>query len=224
MAPKMTIYNDFSAAGGRCFHRGVGVTGRAFETRLRPRGAPSIFAVFLLHGGSEMLELGGGWPGIPLVALLAAVAGSGCAALPVIATVQGVPNPVLLGPVTRIGGMPEHAAQVPDKALFTETVDSRKVVSGSGWRLTRDGTNKLSVAVLRATQLNPGRDVRLDKVQVGSFVAYPLLLSISDNWVTLFGQVQWVAYPPPPPQGRPLPPPRPPLPQPQAPLAPVVEP
>ncbi len=125
-------------------------------------------------------------------ALLAA--GTGCAYRQVDATCANVPNPVLLGPVDRVRGhhAPENApkvAEVDEEVAEALTTSSHQegdydVTTTSH---TREGANKISFAVVDATQGQKTEDVRVTDLHAGAWVFFPLAAVKNKFWVGVEG-------------------------------------
>lgn len=131
--------------------------------------------------------------------LLFAVPSAGCTQ----ATLQAshVPNPVLLGPVDRVGG--HRATEVATRALsqvdtevndfVSVTTDEKKV--GNTVQVTRtttalhSGSGVVTSAVMLGTEGRPERDVRIDAVPVGAWAVIAGGAAMAERWVGLRGRV-----------------------------------
>lgn len=118
--------------------------------------------------------------------------------------VSHVPNPVLLGPVDRIGGhragdaktVSSLDAEVSDFATATNksttvgntvvTWQETKGVSVQAARVTKD--------VLGQTEGRADRDVRIERIPVGAWLFFAGGTAMADRWVGLHGQVVEVRH------------------------------
>jgi hypothetical protein len=134
-----------------------------------------------------------------LTLVVFAAASAGCAP----ATLQAsyVPNPVLLGPVDRVGG---HRA-TDTRATAVGRVDSEvndfvsvstdqkqvgnTVVTTRTATALHTGAGDLTNAVLLGTQGRAERDVRIDTVPVGAWAVIAGGAALAERWVGLHGRV-----------------------------------
>lgn len=131
-------------------------------------------------------------------ALLAA--GTGCAWKQVEGTCSNVPNPVLLGPVDRVKG---HQAQATAPKIgevdeeVAEAITTSQHQEGDYDVTTnsdvREGANKISFAVVEATQGQKTADVRMTDLYAGAWVFIPLAAVKSKFWVGVEGDAVKVA-------------------------------
>lgn len=140
---------------------------------------------------------------VPALVAFAAVS-AGCAP----ATLQApyVPNPVLLGPVDRVGG--HRAADTRATTLGRVDTEVNDLVSvstdqkqvGNTVITTRTasamhtGTGELTNAVLVGTQGRAERDVRVDTVPVGAWAMVGGGAALAERWVGLHGRVVEVSH------------------------------
>lgn len=111
-----------------------------------------------------------------------------------------VPTPVLLGPVDRVGG---HRSDENAKAVgrFDTSVDQTASYSRSSTQIgntvyvrtesssSRDGTGKLSVELLRASEGRRDRDARVRSVDLSSFLILTSTYGASELSVGVAGKV-----------------------------------
>jgi hypothetical protein len=138
-------------------------------------------------------ESPGIWSKLPLA--LVALAMPGCE--PHWAGATRVPNPVLLGPVDRIGGHRAEPASpigaVDDEIsafVATSTTEHREgdyIVRETRTYSSFDGSAKWSSAILKVTGGNKAVDVRVEGVDVGSYVFLTPGSGMSDKWIRLRG-------------------------------------
>jgi hypothetical protein len=116
--------------------------------------------------------------------------------------IKQVPNPVMLGPVDRIGGgqpaVAERTVGTVEREISDFVVVSKTDRTEGNIRYTETETTRLSTFspaaaadVLRATEGRGDRTVRVDGVPAGTYVfaVYPISFAMADRWVTLRGRV-----------------------------------
>lgn len=116
--------------------------------------------------------------------------------------IKQVPNPVMLGPVDRIGGGQAAVAErtvgtvereVSDFAAVSVTHRTEGNIKYTETKTTRLSTFSPAAAadVLRATEGRGDRTVRVDGVPAGTYVFAmdPTSFVMGDRWVTLRGRV-----------------------------------
>lgn len=119
------------------------------------------------------------------------------------ATLQAsyVPNPVLLGPVDRVGG--HRATEAETKALarvdtevddfVSVTTDQKQVgdtvVTTRTTTAFHSGSGVVTNAVMLGTEGRPERDVRVDAVPVGAWAVIVATGAMAERWVGLRGRV-----------------------------------
>jgi hypothetical protein len=111
-----------------------------------------------------------------------------------------VPTPVLLGPIDRVGG---HRSDEGAKAVghFGTSVDQTASYSRSETQVgntvyvrtettaTRDGTGKLSVELVRASEGRGDRDAHVEGLDVASFLVNVTTYGFSELSVGVSGRV-----------------------------------
>jgi hypothetical protein len=108
-----------------------------------------------------------------------------------------VPNPVLLGPVDRVGGHRMAGGSVVgsvddevkafSSSSTTEHREGNYIVRETVYQRHFDGTTKWSPAILRATGGAKDVDVRVEGVEVGSYVFFTAWSGVLEKWVRLRG-------------------------------------
>jgi hypothetical protein len=106
------------------------------------------------------------------------------------------PNPVLLGPIDRVGG---HRAgrevslgKVRGEAFLTGGITSREGVRGA-LAVPAPGAVELSAKILETTGGRAERDVRVDRIVAGSNVVF-FGGVLANRWVSVKGHVVEVAH------------------------------
>lgn len=138
------------------------------------------------------------------ITLLLAAASCAAACTPATLEAAYVPNPVLLGPVDRVGG---HRA-VDTKTLQQVEVEVEDFVSVTtkskevgGQTVTtqttiaiHEGSGLVTAAVLDGTQGRPERDVRIDEIPAGAWAVIAPGSAMASRWVGLRGHVVEVRH------------------------------
>lgn len=109
-----------------------------------------------------------------------------------------VPNPVLLGPVDRVGG---HRADSGRTLRSIEGEASDRVSSSkdaaSGVRTTtaiHEGSGSIATQILQATEGRSDRDVRIDAVPAGAYAMVSSGSFYASQWVGLKARVVEVGH------------------------------
>ncbi|CAN5924177.1 hypothetical protein BH11MYX4_BH11MYX4_64560 [soil metagenome] len=128
--------------------------------------------------------------------LLSVAASAGCA--PATLEAAYVPNPVLLGPVDRVGGhrgagktLQPVNAEVNDfvsVSTSTQQVGSTTYTTRST-TIIQNGGGQVTAAVLDGTQGRPERDVRIDGVPAGAWTFFAGGSAMTNRWVGLEGRI-----------------------------------
>lgn len=100
-----------------------------------------------------------------------------------------VPNPVLLGPVDRVGGHRTSGGRLVgkiDSEAFTEV--SGHADHGLYVRDSAVAANPISASVNAATKRRRNVDVRIDDLDAGGYVFFALGVTTADKWVDVDGR------------------------------------
>lgn len=130
---------------------------------------------------------------IPALVLALLAPAAGCSWRHVTATCSHVPNPVLLGPIDRVGGhraAPGPAVGRVDAEVvqdFTSSSHREGNLDVTTNTEHREGANKISFAVVSVTGGQVGQDVRLDDVHAGNYVFIPLAAVKNKSWAGVSG-------------------------------------
>lgn len=138
-----------------------------------------------------------------LAALVLAASGSwGCTHATL--EVSRVPNPVLLGPIDRIGGHRAVEARVVasiDDEVSDHVVSRNKVVGSGDLKVsvnetTRTTTSSQSISsdILARTEGRGDRDVRVDRLPVGAWAFVTTQQSSGQRWVGIQGRIVEVGH------------------------------
>ncbi len=136
---------------------------------------------------------------------LAVIVGSGAAGCaPTVLEAPLVPNPVLIGPIDRVGGRGKAQTRTVGK-IKAETSDFVAVSqdetrTGNTVVVTRtttfisEGSALVTQKVLERTEGRPDRDVRVDELPVGAWAFFLGGSAMASRWAGLEGRVVEVRH------------------------------